>query len=286
VLDAYLADDLANNGGPTKTFALLNSPNSSTTSANPALDVVPASFDLPVPVGGVSAACSLPDQRGVVPAAGGNCEIGAYLLQGTKTELLTSAPTVAQDASVTYTTTVAPAPDAGSVSFDDGAGNPATSHCASVGISSGTATCTVSYANPGVFPVTATYSGDGAMNNFATSTTVGPTTTTVVDQTPPSAPGKLKGRIRDDSNLRLSWAASTDNVGVAGYRIFRKHREIKSTVATVRAVSVHLTGRGGVYAVSAVDAAGNVGLGSKTVTVRLVDGAYEIVRHSHPQPRA
>ena len=87
MLDAYLADGLANNGGPTKTIALLNSPNPSTTLANPAFDVVPASFNLPVAVDGVSAACSLSDQRGVVPAAGANCAIGAYLLQATKTEL-------------------------------------------------------------------------------------------------------------------------------------------------------------------------------------------------------
>src|ERR1700754_3797632 len=40
VLDAYLADGLGNNGGPTRTIALLNSPNPSTTLANPAFDIV------------------------------------------------------------------------------------------------------------------------------------------------------------------------------------------------------------------------------------------------------
>jgi hypothetical protein len=287
VLDAYLGG-LANNGGPTKTVALLNSPNPLTTLANPALDVVPASFNLPVAVGGVSAACSLSDQRGVMPAVGSNCDIGAYLLQATKTALLASAAKVEQNASVTYTATVTPAPDGGTVAFDDGAGNPATSQCAARSLSSGTATCTVSYANKGAYSVTATYSGDGTMNNYAASASVAPTTTTVAEQTrpsvadriPPSAPTKLKGRIKH-GKLKLSWAASEDNVGVTQYTILRSGKVIKSTKAGVRSVSVRLTGRGGVYAVRAVDAAGNVSPLSKNVTVRRVAGekkAYRIVK--------
>ena len=52
VLDSYLADAPANNGGPTETIALLNSPSPATTLPNPALDAVPASFNLPVAVDG------------------------------------------------------------------------------------------------------------------------------------------------------------------------------------------------------------------------------------------
>ena len=183
VLDAYLADGLADNGGPTKTVALLNSPSPSTTLANPAFDVVPASFDLPVAVDGVSAACALSDQRGVVPVAGANCDIGAYLLQATRTALSTPA-TVVQNKSVTYAATIVPAAHGGTVSFNDGAGNPATAHCAARPVSNGTATCTVSYANTGVHRVTATYSGDGAGNNFVGSAST--PRTVVVAAAPPT----------------------------------------------------------------------------------------------------
>jgi hypothetical protein len=182
VLDAYLADGAANNGGPTQTVALLNSPNPSTTLADPAFAVVPPSFNLPVAVDGVASACSVADQRGVVPVAGASCDIGAYLLQATNTALTTSA-VVGQNVSVTYTATVTPAPDGGTVAFNDGAGNPATANCAAQSVSSGTATCTVSYANPGAYPVTATYSGDGAMNSFVASAS---TTQTVVVAAAPS----------------------------------------------------------------------------------------------------
>jgi hypothetical protein len=145
---------------------------------------VPASFDLPVAVGGVSSACSLPDQRGVVPVAGANCAIGAYLLQATKTALTTPAAVV--NAPVTLTATITPAADGGTVSFDDGAGNPATAHCAAQSVSSGTATCTVSYANIGSYPVTASYSGDGARNNYVASAST--TQTVVVGAAPAAAP--------------------------------------------------------------------------------------------------
>lgn len=169
ILDAYLADAPANNGGPTKTIALLNSPSPATTLANPAFNVVPTSFDLPVAVGGVTAACSIADQRGALSAPGLDCGIGAYLLQATTTSLSVSAPSVEQNTPVTFTATVTNAPDGGTVSFDDGAGNPASTQCAAQPVTGGTATCTVSYPNTGSVSAVATYSGDGALNSFAGS---------------------------------------------------------------------------------------------------------------------
>ena len=185
VLAAYLADGLANNGGPTQTVALRNRPNPSTTLADPAFAVVPASFTLPAAVDGVSPACSVSDQRGVVPSAGADCDIGAYLLQATNTALSTPTVVVGQSASVTYTATVTPTPDGGTISFDDGAGNPASANCAAQSLSQGTATCTVSYAKPGSYAVTASYAGDGAMNNFVASGS--PSETVVVAAAPTAA---------------------------------------------------------------------------------------------------
>ncbi len=165
VLDAYLANALANNGGPTQTVAILNAPSPATPQPNPALAVVPATFTLPAPVGATSAACSLADQRGIAPAFGIDCDIGAYLLQATRTSLATSSATVRSGVSVTYTATVTPAPDGGTVTFADGTGNPATAQCGARPVTRGAATCTVSYPRSGVFSVTAAYAGDGGLNN-------------------------------------------------------------------------------------------------------------------------
>jgi hypothetical protein len=184
VLDAYLADALAANGGPSRTFALLNRPSPATTLPNPALAAVPASFALPVAVGGVSTACALPDQRGVVPVAGAGCAIGAYLLQETKT--VVTAPAGVANAPVTLTATITPAADGGTVAFDDG-GGPATTRCAAQSVANGTATCTVTYATAGRHPVTATYTGDGESNNYVGSTSPA-ADVTVTDPPPAAAP--------------------------------------------------------------------------------------------------
>jgi hypothetical protein len=188
VLDAYLADALADNGGPTRTLALLNTPDPLTTLTNPAFAVIPADFALPVAVDGVSPACAVSDQRGVVPVPGASCAIGAYLLQATKTALSTSAATVVQNAPVTYTATITPAADGGTVSFEDGAGHPATAHCAAQSVAGGKATCTVSYANVGDYAITATYSGDGAGNNYTASAPASATQKVVVAPPVPAAP--------------------------------------------------------------------------------------------------
>jgi len=281
VLNAYLGG-LASNGGQTKSIALLNSPNPATALANPAFDVVPPSFALPAPIGGVFAACSLADQRGVVPAAGGNCDIGAYLLQPTKTALTASAAKIGQKVSVTYTATVTPAPDKGTVSFNDGAGNPATTGCAAQLLANGTATCTVSYPKIGTYSVIAAYSGDGALNNSHASASAA-TTTQVVDRNKPTAPGKLKAKIQG-KKLKLSWKASKDNVGVKGYQVLRNsHNVVKKTKAKVRSATIKLAFFGGVYAVRAIDAAGNVSPLSKKVTVKLVNRktkTYRIVKNT------
>ena len=234
VLGAYLAGGLANNGGPTQTFALLNSPNPATTLANPALAVVPASFSLPATAGGLPAPCSVADQRGVVPAAGASCDIGSYLLQTTTTVLSTSADKVEQKAAVTYTATVAPTPDGGTVSFDDGAGNPATAQCTAQPVSHGTATCTVSYANLGDYHATATYSGDGTLNNFVASASSARTVTVVAvpvvappaatpDTTPPATkilpiakvtlPITVRGTATDAGAVRRVRVSVARNVG-------------------------------------------------------------------------
>ena len=87
------------------------------------------------------------------------------------------------------------------MSFNDGAGNPATVHCAAKSLSSGSATCTVSYASTGVYPVTATYTGDGAMNDHAASasttqpvTVVAPAVGPAVAPTPPPPTLTLSNR--------------------------------------------------------------------------------------------
>jgi hypothetical protein len=98
--------------------------------------------------------------------------------------------------SVTYTATVSPVPDGGTVAFSDG--GTAISGCSAqlVDISAGTATCEQTYPSTGSHSITAAYSGDTSYGASATSTTLtqtvsqATTTTTVASSANPSVIGQ------------------------------------------------------------------------------------------------
>ena len=77
------------------------------------------------------------------------------------------------------------------------------------------------------------------------------------DTTPPSTPTNLSATAISSSQINLSWTASTDNVGVTGYKIFRGGVQI-ATSATNSYFNTGLTASTAYsYTVSAYDAAGN-----------------------------
>jgi hypothetical protein len=43
----------------------------------------------------------------------------------------------------------------------------------------------------------------------------------VVESTPPSAPNNIKAKVNSDGTVELNWDASTDNIGICGYIIYR-----------------------------------------------------------------
>ena len=79
----------------------------------------------------------------------------------------------------------------------------------------------------------------------------------VADSTPPTIPANLLASAASSSEINLSWSASTDAVGVAGYKVYRNGVYLKA----VAAISTSDTGLIGnvqyCYKVSAYDAAGN-----------------------------
>jgi len=80
----------------------------------------------------------------------------------------------------------------------------------------------------------------------------------VPDIIPPSVPTNLSANAVSSAQMTLSWTASTDNVGVAGYTIYRG----ASQIATTSLPSYSDTGLSPAttysYTVAAYDAAGNV----------------------------
>src|SRR5439155_14964171 len=57
------------------------------------------------------------------------------------------------------------------------------------------------------------------------------TTQAPADTTAPSVPTGLAGTAVSATQINLTWNASTDNVGVAGYKVFRNGVQITTTSA-------------------------------------------------------
>jgi acetylxylan esterase len=92
------------------------------------------------------------------------------------------------------------------------------------------------------------------------------------DTQPPTAPGSLSVSNVSSSGAVLGWAASTDNVGVTGYRIFQQQGAAAATqIGTSAGTSFTVTGllasTSYSFFVRATDAASNVSASSNAVTV-------------------
>ncbi|MDQ2810505.1 MAG: RICIN domain-containing protein [Actinomycetota bacterium] len=87
------------------------------------------------------------------------------------------------------------------------------------------------------------------------------------DTTPPSAPAGLAASGTTATSTTLSWNASTDNVGVAGYDVYRNGSQIATTGATSYTDTGLSPATTYSYTVKAYDAAGNVSAASNTATV-------------------
>ena len=98
---------------------------------------------------------------------------------------------------------------------------------------------------------------DGAGNHSAQATTA-ISTSACPDTTPPSTPTALATSGVGQTSLTLSWNASTDNVGVTGYRLFQNGSQVGTSSATSYGFSSLACGTSYTLGVAAVDAAGNV----------------------------
>lgn len=108
-----------------------------------------------------------------------------------------------------------------------------------------------------------------AAGNSAGSTAVSVTVNNVVDTQAPTAPGNLQ-LTPGKKKITLSWTASSDNVGVTGYRIWRATSAAGPFVQVGTTTGTSFLNTGLVsnaqyfYYVTATDAAGNISLPSAT----------------------
>lgn len=107
---------------------------------------------------------------------------------------------------------------------------------------------------------------DAANNVSAKSAIFGAQATP--DTSPPTTPTNLQTTSRSTSSIGFSWSASTDNVGVAGYRIYRNGNLIATTNSTSYTDSGLQSNTNYTYQVSAFDSTGNDSPLSSSLTVK------------------
>jgi hypothetical protein len=112
--------------------------------------------------------------------------------------------------------------------------------------------------------VTAT-NASGVSTSASISVAVG---IVVVDTTPPSVPTNLVWSV-SGATANLSWTASTDNVKVTGYNVFRNGVKLGTTAVAFFVDTTFVSGT--TYTVSAFDAAGNTSAQAMGTIITLTD---------------
>ncbi|MCG3113116.1 MAG: DNRLRE domain-containing protein [Candidatus Manganitrophus sp. SB1] len=104
-----------------------------------------------------------------------------------------------------------------------------------------------------------------AAGNLAASGNGTFTTAPLPDTTAPSVPQGVAASILSAIQINLSWSASTDNVGVAGYRVYRNGVQVGTTATPGYSDTGLLAATLYSYRVAAYDAAGNVSAQSSAI---------------------
>lgn len=104
--------------------------------------------------------------------------------------------------------------------------------------------------------------GSGAFTDSGSDTCEG----APPDTTPPSPPTDLGASVVTSSRVDLSWTASTDNVGVTAYDVYRDDSLLATTTGTTYSDTTVVAGNTYSYFVKARDAASNTSGPSNTAT--------------------
>ncbi|MEV0614108.1 glycosyl hydrolase family 18 protein [Nonomuraea sp. NPDC050404] len=115
---------------------------------------------------------------------------------------------------------------------------------------------------------------DAAGNRSANSNSVTATTTGGggTDTSPPTVPGNLRSTGVTNNSVSLAWNASTDNVAVTGYEIYRGGTLVTTVTGTTHTDTGLTASTAYSYTVRARDAAGNRSANSNSVTATTTGG--------------
>lgn len=133
-----------------------------------------------------------------------------------------------------------------------------------------TAVATTTYKDTGLSPsinYIYTVAAYDAVGNVSAQSYASQGTTLPPDTVPPSMPLGLTAKPVSTSEIDLSWWASSDNVGVVGYYLYRGGSQIANTSSTNFANTGLATSTNYSYTVVAYDAAGNISARTATTSI-------------------
>ena len=123
----------------------------------------------------------------------------------------------------------------------------------------------------GAYGMSVTASGSASAPQVATgSGTYTVVSVTPTDTQPPTAPGRLAAKVKG-KDVTLTWLPSSDNVGIAGYRIWADGGIVAMTTVTSW-VHANVPAGSHTYSVVAVDAARNSSPPSNSATIQIQSG--------------
>jgi fibronectin type 3 domain-containing protein len=103
------------------------------------------------------------------------------------------------------------------------------------------------------------------------------------DSTAPSAPTNLTATV-SGRNVALAWTASTDNIAVTGYNVYRGTTKLNSAAVTTTSYTdaTGIEGQIYSYTVKALDAAGNESAASASKSVTIADATAPVITSISP----
>jgi len=108
--------------------------------------------------------------------------------------------------------------------------------------------------------------GGAATNSDVTPPSVPDGISSTSDVTPPNVPDGISSTPTSSSSIGLNWNVSTDDVGVAGYKIFRNGVQISTLTANAFSDTGLLSSTTYTYTISAYDGTGNESAQSAAVS--------------------
>lgn len=142
-----------------------------------------------------------------------------------------------------------------------------TGTCTAFSVIGTTGANVTTYQNTGLLANTTYCYRVNAVNTYGDSSYSNTISAVTGDTQAPTAPSNLSGSAASSTQINLTWTASSDNIGVTGYYIYRNATLVSSTAGLSYSDTGLTPSTAYQYFVKAFDASGNISPQSNTITV-------------------